>query len=34
MLEHEPFMRLAGDFLDIPDIARIEVRERWRRRSR
>jgi pimeloyl-ACP methyl ester carboxylesterase len=34
MLEHEPFMRLASDFLDTPDVARIEVRERWRRRSR
>jgi pimeloyl-ACP methyl ester carboxylesterase len=34
MLEYEPFMRLAGDFLDTPDISKIEVRERWRRRSR
>ncbi|MFQ3646384.1 MAG: alpha/beta hydrolase [Anaerolineae bacterium] len=34
MLEYEPFMRLAGDFLDTPDISKIEVRDRWRRRSR
>ncbi len=34
MLEHEPFIRLAGEFLDAPDISKLEVRERWRRRSR
>lgn len=34
MLESEPFTRLVGDFLDTPDISKIEVRERWRRRSR
>lgn len=34
MLEYEPFMRLTGDFLDTPDISKIEVRDRWRRRSR
>lgn len=34
MLEYEPFVRLAMDFLDIADISRIEVRGRWLRRSR
>ncbi len=34
MLEHEPFPRLAGDFLEAADIAKLEIRERWRRRSR
>jgi len=34
MLEHEPFSRLVGDFLSEPDITNIEVKERWRRRSR
>jgi pimeloyl-ACP methyl ester carboxylesterase len=34
MLEHEPFGRLAGDFLAATDLSRLEVRERWRRRSR
>ncbi len=34
MLEHEPFMRLALDFLETPEISKLEVRERWRRRSR
>ncbi|XWX03304.1 alpha/beta hydrolase [Aggregatilineales bacterium SYSU G02658] len=34
MLEHEPFIRLAGEFLDAPDISKLEVRDRWRRRSR
>lgn len=34
MLEYEPFVRLATDFLDIPDISKIEVRGRWIRRSR
>lgn len=34
MLESETFQRLAGDFLEIAEINKIEVRERWRRRSR
>ncbi|GAB1421438.1 alpha/beta hydrolase [Anaerolineales bacterium] len=34
MLEHEPFPRLATDFLESPDLQNIEVRGRWRRRSR
>lgn len=34
MLEHEPFIRLTNDFLDTAEITNIEVRERWRRRSR
>lgn len=34
MLEHEPFVRLAMDFLETPEISKLEVRERWRRRSR
>ncbi|MDX1995415.1 MAG: alpha/beta hydrolase [bacterium] len=36
MLEYEPFMRLVNDFLEVPDITKIEVKgiNRWRRRSR
>jgi len=34
MLEHEPFSRLVGDFLSLPEITQIQVKERWRRRSR
>lgn len=34
MLEHEPFPRLASDFLEIADISKLEIRERWKRRSR
>jgi pimeloyl-ACP methyl ester carboxylesterase len=34
MLEYEPFTRLTNDFLETPEISKIEVRERWRRRSR
>jgi pimeloyl-ACP methyl ester carboxylesterase len=34
MIEHEPFQRLAGLFLGTPDVSRIEVKHRWRRRSR
>ena len=34
MIEHEPFQRLIGLFLDTPDVSKIEVKERWRRRSR
>jgi pimeloyl-ACP methyl ester carboxylesterase len=34
MLEHDAYSRLATDFLEAADISKIEVRERWRRRSR
>jgi pimeloyl-ACP methyl ester carboxylesterase len=34
MIEHEPFQRLIGLFLDTPDVSKIEVKDRWRRRSR
>jgi len=34
MLEHEPFIRLIGSFLETPDISKLEVQNRWRRRSR
>ena len=34
MLEHDAFARLTTDFLSVPDISKIEMRERWRRRSR
>jgi pimeloyl-ACP methyl ester carboxylesterase len=34
MLGHDPFARLVGDFLSQPQITNIEVKERWRRRSR
>jgi pimeloyl-ACP methyl ester carboxylesterase len=33
MLEHERFFRLLSDFLDTPDINRLEIKERWKRRS-
>lgn len=34
MLENERFGRLVNDFLQTPDISNLELRERWRRRSR
>ncbi len=34
MLEHEPFQRLASEFLEAPDISKLEVKERWVRRTR
>jgi pimeloyl-ACP methyl ester carboxylesterase len=34
MLEHDTFPRLMTDFLTVPKITDIEIRERWRRRSR
>ncbi|PJF32016.1 MAG: hypothetical protein CUN52_02100 [Phototrophicales bacterium] len=34
MLESETFQRLVGMFLETPDISKIELKERWRRRSR
>jgi len=33
MLEHEPFSRLVNDFLEAVEIGKLEVRERWRRRT-
>ncbi len=34
MLELERFGRLANDFLETPDVTTLEIRDRWRRRSR
>ena len=34
MLGHDPFFRLVNDFLEIANIYNLEVKERWRRRSR
>jgi pimeloyl-ACP methyl ester carboxylesterase len=34
MLEADSFARLVNNFLEIPDINKLEVKERWRRRSR
>lgn len=34
MLEDERFYRVASDFLEAADISKIELRERWRRRTR
>ncbi|MGB1285429.1 MAG: alpha/beta fold hydrolase [Aggregatilineales bacterium] len=34
MLEHDAFPRLATDFLEVDDLSKLELRERWRRRSR
>lgn len=34
MLEHDSFARLSVDFLTLKDISSIEIRDRWRRRSR
>lgn len=34
MLEYEPFPRLTTDFLETVDLTKLELRERWRRRSR
>jgi pimeloyl-ACP methyl ester carboxylesterase len=33
MLESESFTRLALDFLNVAEISKLELRERWRRRS-
>jgi len=33
MLEHEPFARLVNDFLEAVEIGKLEIRERWRRRT-
>ncbi|MDZ4766943.1 MAG: alpha/beta hydrolase [Chloroflexota bacterium] len=34
MLEDERFVRLATDFLDAPDVSKLEIKERFRRRTR
>ncbi|MBC8099788.1 MAG: alpha/beta hydrolase [Armatimonadetes bacterium] len=34
MLEADSFARLVNSFLEIPDISKLEIKERWRRRSR
>jgi pimeloyl-ACP methyl ester carboxylesterase len=34
MLEDEKFLRLLNDFLEAPDVSRLELKERWRRRTR
>ncbi len=34
MLEYERFGRLINDFLEVPDISKLEVKERWKRRTR
>lgn len=34
MLENDAFIRLAQDFLEVADISKLELRDRWRRRSR
>jgi pimeloyl-ACP methyl ester carboxylesterase len=33
MLEHERFFRLLMDFLEVPDVSKLEIKERWKRRS-
>jgi pimeloyl-ACP methyl ester carboxylesterase len=34
MLEYERFSRLVNDFLEVPDLSSLEVKERWKRRTR
>jgi pimeloyl-ACP methyl ester carboxylesterase len=34
MLEYERFARLVNDFLEVPDLSKLEVKERWQRRTR
>jgi pimeloyl-ACP methyl ester carboxylesterase len=34
MLEDDRFARLANEFLDVADLSKLEVKERWRRRTR
>jgi len=34
MIEDERFFRMMNDYLDASDISRVEVKERWRRRTR
>lgn len=33
MLEHDRFFRLLNDFLEAPDVTKLEIKERWTRRS-
>lgn len=34
MLEYDRFVKLANDFLEAPDISKLEIKERWKRRTR
>ncbi len=34
MLEDDRFARLASEFLEAPDVSKLEIKERWRRRTR
>ncbi|MEO8394324.1 MAG: alpha/beta hydrolase, partial [Chloroflexota bacterium] len=34
MLEDDRFPRLASEFMEVPDVSKLEVKERWRRRTR
>jgi len=34
MLEYERFNRLANDFLEAADVTKLEIKERWKRRTR
>lgn len=34
MLEYDLYASLLNDFLDAPDVSRLEIKERWRRRTR
>ncbi len=34
MLEDDRFARLANEFLEVPDVSKLEIKERWRRRTR
>jgi pimeloyl-ACP methyl ester carboxylesterase len=34
MLEYDRFNRLVNEFLEVDDISKLEVKERWKRRSR
>ncbi len=33
MLEHDRFFRLLSDFLEAPDVSKLEIKEIWKRRS-
>jgi pimeloyl-ACP methyl ester carboxylesterase len=34
MLEYERFTRVVNEFLEVPDINQLEIKERWKRRTR
>jgi pimeloyl-ACP methyl ester carboxylesterase len=34
MLEADAFIRLVNNFLELQDLSKLELKERWRRRSR